>query len=299
MGLDEPGATPRPTQAVSAGGGSSDGLVPAPEDSVEAIESAETAAATAPLETAGTAGTAGATEATEATEALGTAGLAEAPLPVTSPELPANGEIRYVVQRGDPPLLIGTAVHRWQMGEGRYRIDSVMETSGLAALVRAVRVETESSGRLVVDGLLPEHYLSRRIERGRSREERVDFDHAAGLARFAAGSTAPLPAGTQDLLSFNYQLGWLARTGEMSIATGRRIGVHWLELLGREWLETPARPIWTLHFRATGETTTEVWLAPDEYLLPVKILHIDKKGERFEQVLEAIRLDPPPDGVPE
>src|SRR5690606_25852874 len=114
---------------------------------------------------------------TGTTEAAGSVGVAEAAPPVTSPELPANGEIRYVVQRGDPPLLIGSAVHRWRMGEGRYRIESIMETSGLAAFVRAVRVETESSGRLVADGLLPERYLSRRIDRGRLREERVDFDH--------------------------------------------------------------------------------------------------------------------------
>ena len=217
----------------------------------------------------------------------------------TSPQLPATGEIRYAVQRGEPPVLIGSAVHRWRMADGRYRIVSTMETTGVAAWLRAVRLDTESRGRLVADGLAPDRYLSRRTDRGRERVEEADFDRDAGLVRFGNGATAPLPDGAQDLLSFNYQLGWLARTGDMAVATGRKLGTWRLELLGREWLETPQRQIWTLHFRASGETTTEVWLAPDEHLLPVKILHIDKKGERFEQVVEAIVLDPPPDGAPE
>ncbi|MFC5300373.1 DUF3108 domain-containing protein [Azospira restricta] len=216
----------------------------------------------------------------------------------TSPQLPASGEIRYVVHRGDPPTLIGSARHRWQMADGRYRIESVMETTGVAAWLRAVRVETESSGALVAGGLQPERYVSRRLDRERERVEQVDFDREAGLVRFGKGATAPLPAGAQDLLSFNYQLGWLARTGDLAIATGRKLGTYRLELLGKEWVETPRQPMWTLHFRASGETTTEVWLAPDNYLLPVKIRHIDKKGESFEQLAEDIRLDPPPAAAP-
>lgn len=210
----------------------------------------------------------------------------------TSPQLPEQGTITYDVYRGgEPATLIGAAEHRWEMAGGRYRIVSVMETTGVAAWLRAARVETESSGRLVAGGLQPERYVSRR--RDRDRVEQVEFDAAAGLLRFGNGATTALPPGTQDLLSFNYQLGWLARTGDMAIATGRKLGTYRLELLGKEWVETPELPIWALHFRASGETTTEVWLAVDQYLLPVKIRHIDKKGERFEQIARDIRLLPP------
>lgn len=214
---------------------------------------------------------------------------AETPADVTSPELPATGAIRYVVYRGDSGTIVGSAEHLWEMRDGRYRIVSVMETTGLAALLRAVRVESESSGVVAAGGLQPERYVSHRADR--ERVEQVEFDRAAGVVRFGSGATAPLPAGAQDLLSFNYQLGWLARTGDLAIATGRKLGTYRLELLGKEWLETPGQPIWALHFRASGETTTEVWLAPDQYLLPVKIRHIDKKGERFEQVAQEIRLN--------
>lgn len=215
--------------------------------------------------------------------------LPAAPPDLNSPELPAKGSIGYVVFSGDANTIVGSAEQRWEMADGRYRISSVMETSGLAALLRPVRVETESSGRLTESGLQPEQYSSRRI--GRERTEQVRFDWPAGLARFGNGTEAKLPPGAQDLLSFNYQLGWLAKTGDMAIATGRKLGSYRLELIGKEWLETQAGPIWALHFRASGETTTEVWLASEQHLLPVKIRHIDKKGERYEQVAREIRLN--------
>jgi len=219
--------------------------------------------------------------------------------PLESPQLPDRGEIRYFVYRGQPPTLIGSAVQRWELiadeagGPVRYRLLSEMETAGLAALIRDVRLVSESEGILGADGLEPARYASRQVVDGRARNEEVIFDRAASRVRFSRGGEAPLPAGAQDLLSFNYQLGWLARTGDMAIATTRKIDNYRLELVGKEWIETPSRPMWTLHFRAAGETTTEVWLTPDNYLLPVKIRHIDKKGERFEQVADEIRLGPP------
>ena len=209
----------------------------------------------------------------------------------SSPGLPAEGRIEYVVVSGDPPTILGSAEHHWLMSDGRYRILSVMETTGVAAWVKPVRLETESTGELVAGGLKPERYVSRRVLREKS--EQIDFDWGAGVARLSRGGSVPLAAGAQDLLSFNYQLGWLARTGEMVVATTRKLGTSHLELLGKEWLDTPAGPIWTLHFRARGETTTEVWLAAEQYLLPVKIQHIDKKGERFAQIARQITLKEP------
>ncbi len=205
--------------------------------------------------------------------------------------LPPQGEIVFTVLRGDPPAIIGRSVQSWDLHENSYRITSVMETVGLAALLRPVRLESESRGRIVANGLAPESFVSRRPGRdGGERVERVDFDWASGLARFASGASAPLPAGAQDLLSFNFQLGWLSKTGEMAIATVKKLGRYQLELVGEELLETPIGLLRTLHFRAPGETTTEVWLAADRHLLPVKIRHIDKKAESFDQLVEEIRI---------
>lgn len=205
--------------------------------------------------------------------------------------LPPQGEIVYTVLRGEPPAIIGRSVQSWELRENGYRITSVMETVGLAALLRPARLESESRGRIVASGLAPESFVSRRPGKdGAERVERVDFDWAGNVARFNSGATAPLATGAQDLLSFNFQLGWLSKTGEMAIATTKKLGRYRLELIAEELLETPVGLLRTLHFRAPGETTTEVWLAVDRHLLPVKIRHIDKKAESFDQLVEEIRI---------
>lgn len=211
-------------------------------------------------------------------------------LPAAELALPPKGEIEFTVLRGDPPAIIGRSVQSWNLGDGTYRIVNVMETVGLAAVLRPVRMESESRGRIVATGLEPAEYASRRQDKGKEKIERVEFDRAAGVARFSNGTTASLPTGAQDLLSFNYQLGWLSKTGEMAIATAKKLGNYRLELIGEELLETKIGLLRTLHFRAPGETTTEVWLATDRHLLPVKIRHIDKKGESYDQLAEEIRI---------
>lgn len=205
--------------------------------------------------------------------------------------LPPRGEIVFTVLRGDPPAIIGRSVQSWELRDNSYRITSVMETVGLAALLRPTRMESESRGRIVATGLAPESFVSRRPgKEGAERIDRVDFDWTSSVARFSSGASVPLPAGAQDLLSFNFQLGWLSKTGEMAIATVKKLGRYRLELVGEELLETPVGLLRTLHFRAPGETTTEVWLAADRHLLPVKIRHIDKKAESFDQLVEEIRI---------
>lgn len=225
-------------------------------------------------------------------EVVGAAGAAEPVVHEDAPPaelvLPPRGEIVFSVTRGDPPAIIGRSVQSWELGDGNYRITSVTETVGLAALIKPIMLTSESRGRIIASGLEPASFLSQ--QQGKARSEHVEFDWAAGVVRFANGNTSPLPAGSQDLLSFNFQLGWLSKTGDMAIATGKKLGRYRIELIGEELLETKVGFLTTLHFRAPGETTTEVWLAPAHYLLPVKIRHIDKKGESYDQLADEIRI---------
>ena len=78
----------------------------------------------------------------------------------------------------------------------------------------------------------------------------------------------------------------------LPIATGKKYGVYRLEVLGDEEIELPAGVLRTLHLRAPGVNTTELWLAYDYLLLPVKIRHVDSKGDSLVQVATHIRLSP-------
>jgi hypothetical protein len=199
--------------------------------------------------------------------------------------------IRFRVDRGDRGFEIGRATHDWEIVDGAYRITSVTETTGLVALFKGVRIELESRGRLTADGLQPEHFQIRRD--GHATNERAEFDWARMQVSIAGGAPLVLNVGAQDLLSFHYQFGFLphpAANNRMPIATGKKYETYQLESLGDEEIEIPAGTFRTLHLRAPGDNTTELWLAYDYLLLPVKIRHIDRNGDGFVQVATEIQL---------
>lgn len=206
---------------------------------------------------------------------------------------PPIGELRYQVYRGERGLMVGEARQRWEMEEGHYRLWSLIETTGLAALFRPVRVEMESLGRLGPGGLRPEQFRVRR--NSGSDGEGADFDWEAGQVRIGGQSPEPLGPGSQDLLSLHYHLAYLPELEggvAFPVATGRKYERYEFDALGEEQLELPAGSFRTLHLQSLGSSRTELWLALDQLLLPVKIRHTDKKGEIFEQVLTQMILGP-------
>ena len=203
------------------------------------------------------------------------------------PILPATGTIRFAIYKESLGLQIGRAEHRWEFNEdGSYRLTAVTETSGLAALFKPVRMETESRGRMAPGGLQPETYRS--LKNGKDANESADFDWSTAAVRLARdGSVRPIAPGTQDLLSLNYQLAYLGKLAEgssMGVVTGKKYERYALDSLGEEEVETPAGRFRTLHLRAMTDNITEIWIALDRQHLPVKIRFTDKKGESFEQV---------------
>lgn len=205
--------------------------------------------------------------------------------------LPARGMIRYRVDRGDQGFEVGHSTHDWAIADGAYRITALTETSGLAALFKPLRIELESRGRLTAEGLQPESFMIRRG--GRETREKARFDWVLMQVHIGNRAAQPLSSGTQDLLSFHYQLGFLASPAAeniLPIATGKKYLPYHFEALGDEEIEIPAGVFRTLHLRSPGDTTTELWLAYDYLLLPVKIRHLDRDGDSFVQVATEIRL---------
>jgi hypothetical protein len=221
-----------------------------------------------------------------------------APIPVAEPvppppRLPPRGIIHYRVDYGDRNFEIGRASSEWEIVDGAYRLSSVTETSGVVWLFKRYRITMESRGRLTDVGLKPENFSIKRngVEAG----EKVSFDWEQMLVRVGDDAPQIMSEGTQDLLSFNYQLGFMPHPevgSTLPIATGRKYGIYRLEVLGDEQIEIPAGVLRTLHLRAPGVNTTELWLAYDYLLLPVKIRFVDNKGDSLVQVATAIQLSP-------
>ena len=211
--------------------------------------------------------------------------------PVVPPRLPERGQIRYRVDRGDANFEIGRALSEWEIVDGAYVLRLHTETTGLVWLFKPYRVDMESRGRLTAEGLQPERFSI--LRNGAETREKAEFDWAQMQVQVGNGASQPVSPGAQDLLSFNFHLGFMpesrvART--LPIATGKKYGVYRLEVVGDETITTPAGEMRTLHLRAPGVNTTELWLAYDYLLLPVKIRHEDGKGNSLVQMATEIRL---------
>ena len=211
------------------------------------------------------------------------------------PALPAVGYIRFAIYKDSLGLQIGRAEHRWEFsGDSRYRLKAITETSGLAALFKPLRMETESQGAMVAGGLQPESYRS--LKNGSDNNESADFDWTTAQVTLARdGSVQPIAPGTQDLLSLNYQLAYLGKLpegSEMGVVTGKKYERYAIDSLGEEEIETPAGRFRTLHLRAMTDNITEIWIALDRQRLPVKIRFTDKKGDSYEQIVTEIGTPP-------
>jgi hypothetical protein len=213
------------------------------------------------------------------------------PPPLPAPPWPAQGRVRYVVTYGDGGFVVGETVQEWRVADGRYTLRSVAEPKGLAALAGKKRTQA-STGEVTAEGLRPQEFRDQR--EGRDVESAA-FDWAGGKVVFSGGrGEGRVAAGAQDLLSVFFQLAWLAprRTVDVAVVTGGKVGRSTFEALGEETLTLASGPIAALHLRArSSDDMTEIWLALKYGGLPIKVRHVDRKGDAFEQVVDTLELE--------
>ncbi len=210
------------------------------------------------------------------------------PVPATT-ALAGRGQVRYAITRGEGGFVVGQATHTWEHDGFRYRLRSVTETTGLAALFKPARVVQSSEGELANDGLQPREFRHERV----GGVDTASFDWPGRVVAFA-GRREVIVNGTQDMLSMYYQLVLLAPTQgalDMPIATGRKLENYRFEVLGEETLAVPAGQRRALRVRTrSGGDTIELWLQAGEGAasrgLPLKIRFIDRKGEIFDQIAD-------------
>lgn len=209
--------------------------------------------------------------------------LPQAPTAVGS-QWPKAGRITFALQMGEQRFQMGRSVHQWEVSpDNTYRIQASTDPTGLAAIpwFKPESVVWESQGKITESGLQPHRFVERKSVKGVTALGELDWQAKVitlgGLHRFE------LPPGTQDLLSLFYQLGYpgAGELGVLPIVTGKRIEGYRFELLGVEDLALPFGQTWrTQHIRARyGQNeVTEVWIALEQFGLPVQIRQVDRKG---------------------
>ncbi|MGH8703214.1 MAG: DUF3108 domain-containing protein [Burkholderiales bacterium] len=214
--------------------------------------------------------------------------------------LPRRGRISFTLFYGDERHYIGTVVQSWEAGAHSYLLASEAETGGLVELLWSQRIRYVSRGRITPRGLQPESFLASRTRRGRNEAAQARFDWSAGSLNYGYAheqKNVPLPADTQDLMSFIFQYALAPPAPgryRLPITTGTRFEVYDIVVSGEERIETPLGALRALPVRQlprSGEESIEIWLAADYHYLPVRIRHFDRRGKYSgEQVASEIRI---------
>jgi hypothetical protein len=197
---------------------------------------------------------------------------------------------------------VGRTVQTWVMEGASYRLASRSETTGIVDVFTSRYLTYQSHGSVTREGLRPDTFvMSRKRGRGRGPEEaRARFDWANGsvtLGPAAGQREQPLPRGSQDIVSFMYQLALdppVPGRLRVSITNGSRLQIYELDVLPEETIATPMGALRALpvkQVRTPGAESLELWLAVDYRYLPVRIRFFDREGKaQGEQLVSEIRV---------
>lgn len=225
---------------------------------------------------------------------------AVAALPAAPMTLPNFVRIEYRVTMGEGAFPVGSAVEEVRHDGTHYSMRNSAETTGIVALFRRVKIVNVSAGDVVASGLQPREFWARR-DNGKGEAAHLDWE--AGEVRLASGKQYPLEPGTQDMLSMFAQLALIGIDGavvSMPVATGKKVERYEFAVLGQEKIATPRGERLTLHLRnrqADGKEATEVWLGLDDARLPIKIRHVDRRGDIFDQIAVSIEFEETREGT--
>lgn len=219
---------------------------------------------------------------------------ADLPPPPSMRTLPARVDLSYGVYYG-PGIHIGDATYRFEHAANRYRMVTVGEARGLAALILRGQGKVESRGLITPSGLQPWELT---VERGaRDRRETATFDWESGIATLSEEKTAALELPTFDPLSAMWHFYFSPPTADEQVfhlATTRRVLRIAAKREGTETVSWPHGDVEAERWHRTsddGRTESVVWLAPALRYLPIKMRVTNTLRGTVEVVLASIRVD--------
>jgi hypothetical protein len=205
--------------------------------------------------------------------------------------LPKNITLEYEVTRDGKPF--ATIKEKFSQGGGRYKIESVTKGIGLYALFGERKLTSE--GLVNADGLQPQHF---ELHQGDNSNKSLinDFNwREQTLQMMVKGKakTLPLPAGTQDLLSFAYQFMFappLKDSLSVTLTTGKKVNVYDYTLAARGAALATANTTYQT-VQLTSVDKKQLWLAEATHYLVVRYSQLEDAGAVLEQTLTKMQVD--------
>lgn len=187
----------------------------------------------------------------------------------------------------------------FEVRNGSYQAVSETQAIGVFALMQRRPGRVTSSGEVGNSGLRPKTFDGTRGT-GDARRVHAEFDWTANTLTFAhdgRSETTTLPPGTQDRLSVMYQFLFLDPASLKGLAfamtNGRKLDQYRYDIGPDTAIDTPLGRLAVIHLvkqRAAGETATEIWLAREHQLMPVKMRIVEDDGKRYEQVISRLEI---------
>lgn len=211
-------------------------------------------------------------------------------------KLPPRVDLAYQVFLGTRGFMIGDATYRFERDGDRYRISTVGQARGLAALFIHGTGKVESRGVITAAGLKPYEFA---IERGSpDKREIAFFDWAGETVSLNDGHTALLEAPAFDPLTVLWQP-YFSPPGSateltFSLATTRKVARYTLTRDGGERVAWHGGTIETERWRRVsddGKTEAWFWLAPSLHFIPVRMRATRTSRGTLEAKLASIRVD--------
>lgn len=223
------------------------------------------------------------------------ASLEAGPEPPPVKTLPPRIDLAYKVFFGIRGFQIGEATYRFEHAAHRYRITTVGQARGLAALFVRGQGRVESRGTITQNGLRPLEFSVDRFNR-RGREVAL-FDWDIGIVTLPDDKTAALESPTFDPLTLMWQYYFTPPEGDqltINLATTRRVARYTVAREGRESIPWNSGTIETERWARRsddGKTEAYAWLAPSLRYIPVKMRVTNTARGTLEALLDAIRVD--------
>ena len=217
-----------------------------------------------------------------------------APDPAAPRPLPPRIELVYRGFLGTQGFFVGDAVYRLEHAANEYRITTVGEARGLAALFLRGQGRLTSSGTITRAGLQPNLYTAERTSDG--HQEAASFDWETGVVQLNDSKTAGLELPTFDPLTVLWQFYFAPPEqddAEFNVATTRRVYRNRFHRVGTETVKLSfgdiEAQIWE-RSGGDGNLAARVWLAPSLHNVMVK-LRLSNGRITGEALLDSIRVD--------
>lgn len=210
--------------------------------------------------------------------------------------LPKNIQLEYEVKRNGKRF--ATLKESFTQNGKQYSIKSVTRGLGVYALLGERKLT--STGAVTKEGLKPSRF---ELRQGKANKKTLiaDFNWAKNTLNMQVkGETKsePLAKGTQDLASYVYQFMFNPPTKaliKVALTTGKRLNQYEYKVVARD-LKVDAAGV---SYKTTqisndagaNEDKKQLWLAQDQYYLPVRYKLTDEDGDSFEQTLTKIHVE--------